>query len=204
MPTNRLEAFSDGVFAIAITLLVLDLRVPRDPTGGLGHALWFDLWPNYFAYVVSFVVIGIMWINHHAVIGAIGRADQTVLGLNLLLLMTVGALPFTTSLVAEYLRDGGGDARLAVAVYSLGMVLNAISWTLLWQYTVHRPRLLAAHVDPARAVASARGFNLGLPLYAATVGVSFVNAYAGLLCHLALALYYLRSPIRLGEPDPAG
>jgi uncharacterized membrane protein len=202
MPTNRLEAFSDGVFAIAITLLVLDLRVPQDPADGLGHALWFDLWPNYFAYVVSFVVIGIIWINHHAVVGAIGRADQTVLALNLLLLMTVVALPFTTSLVAEYLRDGGADARLAVAVYSAGMVLNAVSWTLLWRYVAHRPALLAAHVDPAAARASVRGFNLGLPIYALTVGVSFVNAYAGLVLHFVLALYYLRSPIRF-EPDAA-
>src|SRR5215208_4821730 len=117
MSTNRLEAFSDGVIAIAITLLVLDLRVPQEPADGLGHALWFDLWPNYFAYVVSFIVIGIIWINHHAVIGAVGRADRMTLVLNLLLLMTVAALPFTTSLVAEYLRGGGSNARLAVAVY---------------------------------------------------------------------------------------
>lgn len=98
---TRLEAFSDGVFAVAITLLVLDLRVPRDAQpGGLGHAL-NDLWPNYASYVVSFFIIGIIWVNHHAMLGFIRRVDRTLLFLNLLLLLFIALIPFPTALLAE-------------------------------------------------------------------------------------------------------
>ena len=97
MTTNRLEAFSDGVLAVAITLLVLDIRVP-DPGSG-GHSLAHNLlhaWPNYAAYVTSFITIGIIWVNHHAMIGRLREADHTILVLNLFLLLSIGLLPFAT------------------------------------------------------------------------------------------------------------
>jgi len=105
--TTRVEAFSDGVLAIAITLLVLDLRVPlRDGLHtSLAHALARQ-WPSYAAYVTSFLIIGIIWVNHHAVFGYLGAADRMLLFLNLVLLMFVAAIPFTTSLFAEYLTAG--------------------------------------------------------------------------------------------------
>lgn len=103
--SGRVEAFSDGVFAIAITLLILEIKVPE----GAGEHLWTALgaqWPSYAAYVVSFLVIGIMWANHHTVFGYVARVDRTLLFLNLLLLLVVAALPWPTALLAEYLREG--------------------------------------------------------------------------------------------------
>src|SRR3954449_5825661 len=108
MPTSRLEAFSDGVFAIAITLLVLDIKGPDLAEGHtLAHAV-LDLWPSFAAYVTSFAVIGIIWVNHHAIFGHVGLADRRLLALNLLLLLFVALLPWPTSLIAEYLTAGGG------------------------------------------------------------------------------------------------
>ena len=105
MESRRAEAFSDGVFAIAITLLVLDLRLPG--AGPEHHTLIYQLlhdWPQYFAYVVSFLTIGIMWMNHHTIFAHITRVDRPLLVINLLLLMAVVAIPFPTSLVAEHLQ----------------------------------------------------------------------------------------------------
>src|SRR5882724_3607187 len=106
MSTGRLEAFSDGVLAIAITLLVLNIHVPSPGHGTtLGHELAVQ-WPSYAAYTVSFLTIGIIWVNHHAMIRRLGAVDHTIMILNLLLLLCVGALPFTTALVAAYLKEG--------------------------------------------------------------------------------------------------
>jgi TMEM175 potassium channel family protein len=130
MSTNRLEAFSDGVLAVAITLLVLELRVP--PTGGhstLAHALLAQ-WPQYAAYVTSFVTIGIIWINHHAMIGRLREADRTILALNLLLLLTIGVLPFATDLMATYLKQSRGQ-HLAAGVYSGAFLLMSIAFVSL-------------------------------------------------------------------------
>src|ERR1700761_277819 len=103
MSTNRLEAFSDGVFAIANTLLVLDIHVPEPGSGRLGHELLAQ-WPSYAAYVITFITIGIIWINHHAAFGRLRSVDHSILFLNLALLLTVSVLPFTTRLMAEYLK----------------------------------------------------------------------------------------------------
>ncbi len=110
MGTNRLESFSDGVIAVAITLLVLGITVPN-PNAHPHRSLLFELgthWPDYAAYAVSFVTIGIIWINHHAMINRLRDADYTILILNLLLLMSIGILPFATDLMATYLRDASG------------------------------------------------------------------------------------------------
>ena len=201
MRTTRLEAFSDGVFAIAITLLVLDLAVPakKDLTDGLGSALWHE-WPSYAAYFVSFWVIGIIWINHHTVLDAIARADKTLLVLNLALLLTVATIPFTTALFAEYLR-AGHEARLAAAIYSAVMVVHGLIWQAFWRPAAYRPWLLAPGVDPARAQASTRSFGLGIPFYLAAFALSFVVPYVVLGLHLVLALVYLRGLINLREPE---
>ena len=117
MSTNRLEAFSDGVIAVAVTLLVLNIEVPAPGSGhSLGHELLHQ-WPTYAAYVTSFITIGIIWINHHAMISRLGRADHTILMLNLLLLLSIGVLPFGTNLIATYLREGHGE-NLAAAIYA--------------------------------------------------------------------------------------
>src|SRR5450631_940604 len=129
MSPARLEAFSDGVFAVAITLLALDLRVDGPGYGTLAHQLALE-WPSFAAYVVSFFVIGIVWVNHHALFTSFSRADRSLMFLNLLLLLWIVAIPFATSTMATYLRTGGGDAHLAAAVYSAvleGMSLSFAS-----------------------------------------------------------------------------
>jgi uncharacterized membrane protein len=191
--TTRVEAFSDGVLAIAITLLVLDLRVPvretleRDGVSlatALGHE-----WPAFAAYVTSFLVIGIIWINHHNVFALIGRVDRGLLFLNLLLLMFVGTIPFTTALLSEYLT-AGRDAHTAAALYSGAMLGMGLAFGLLYARAARNPRLLAAGVDPVAARASVPRFTLGSAVYAVTVAVGLVNAVACLILHFLLALYY--------------
>jgi uncharacterized membrane protein len=113
--SRRLEAFSDGVFAIAITLLVLDLAVPPREHAPDGESLASALghqWPSYFAYLVSFLVIGIIWVNHHAVFDRVRLVDRPVMFVNLALLLVVSAIPFPTHLLAEYLT-AGSDSHVA-------------------------------------------------------------------------------------------
>src|SRR3954447_23091439 len=125
MPTSRLEAFSDGVFAIAITLLVLEIKVPEVQGGHTLARSVLDLWPSFAAYATSFAVIGIIWVNHHAVLGHVRVADRGLLARNLLLLLFVALIPWPTSLIAEYLRAGGEPERTAALVYALCMARRA-------------------------------------------------------------------------------
>src|SRR5438270_13213286 len=122
MSKTRLEAFSDGVIAVAITLLALDLHVPAPSGAGtLAHRLGHQ-WPNYAAYVVSFLTIGIIWINHHAMLRRIVSIDHTILLLNLLLLLTIVVLPFSTALMAEYLKASHGQS-LAAGVWAASFLV---------------------------------------------------------------------------------
>ena len=124
---SRLEAFSDGVFAIAITLLVIEIRPPELEAGeSLAHGLW-EQWPNYLAYVLSFLVLGVMWLNHHRIFEPARRIDGIVLVLNLNLLLWAVLVPFPTAVVADFLRDGGSDAKTAVGLYGGVILLAAIS-----------------------------------------------------------------------------
>ena len=187
MGTGRLEAFSDGVMAIAITLLVLDLKVPlRDELGG--HSLAYALgqrWPSYVAYVVSFAVIGIMWVNHHALVSRAERVDRPLLMANLFLLAVIAALPFTTALFAEYVRDGGWNGHIAAAIYSASMVAASIGFNLLARRVVGSGHL-------AR-------FSVGFFVYLFAVAVSFVSAPATLALHGLIAIYYVFDQLPLGS-----
>ena len=195
--TTRVEAFSDGVLAIAITLLVLDLRVPlRDELHtSLAHALARQ-WPSYAAYVTSFLIIGIIWVNHHAVFGYLGAADRMLLFLNLVLLMFVAAIPFTTSLFAEYLT-AGRDAHTAAVVYSGVMLAMAVAFSCLYAWAASHPRLLREGVDPAAARASVVRFSAGTVVYLATIGVALISAPLCLAVHFVIALYYSFQQVRL-------
>jgi uncharacterized membrane protein len=197
--TSRTEAFSDGVLAIAITLLVLDLRVPaRDALHGssLGAALAHE-WPAYAAYVTSFLVIGIIWVNHHTVFNLLSRVDRVTQFLNLLLLMTVVAIPFTTALLSEYLTSGGRDARTAALVYSAVMLAMSLGFTSLYTYVSRHPALMADGVDPAAVRASITRFSaVGIALYVVTLGIAVLSAPLCLLAHLLIALYYCFQQIR--------
>ena len=132
MEKSRLEAFSDGVFAIAITLLVLEIVVPHiEEHGDLGQAL-LDLWPSYLAYATSFLTIGIMWINHHTVFRQLGETDHRFLFINLGLLMCISFVPFPTTLLADYAWGGNGEA--AALAYGITLTITALFFTLLWRY----------------------------------------------------------------------
>jgi uncharacterized membrane protein len=193
--TSRLEAFSDGVFAIAITLLVLEITQP-DTKDGLWQGL-VDEWPSFAAYITSFFIIGIMWVNHHSMFRTIVRGDRVLLFLNLLLLLWMTLIPFPTGLVADQLGDGGQDAAVAEAVYSANLTLAAIAFSLIWMYAVRGGRLLAAPIGDSRAEWRSIGrFSVGTFLYAATIGISFLSAGAALAIQFALALYYLFEQVR--------
>ncbi len=189
--SRRLEAFSDGVFAIAITLLVLDLVVPaREETAahGLAHALASE-WPAYFAYLVSFLAIGIIWVNHHAVFDRVRFVDRRVLFANLFLLLMVSLIPFPTRLLAEYLTAADGS-HVAAAVYSATMLLMGVSFGLLWASLTRDRRLLHEGIELRGADAGLRRFALGNVAYLATIGLSFVNATLTLVVHFVIAIYY--------------
>jgi len=196
--TGRIEAFSDGVLAIAVTLLVLDLHVPIEGSfdGSLAAALAHE-WPAYAAYVTSFLVIGIIWVNHHGVFQLIGRVDRMTLFLNLLLLMTVVAIPFPTSLLSEYLRAGGPSARTAALVYSAVMLFMSGGFAGLYTYVAMHPVLLADGVDPVAVRASIVRFSaVGTLLYVATLVIALFSAPLCLLAHFVIALYYCFQQIR--------
>jgi uncharacterized membrane protein len=187
---NRLEAFSDGVLAVAITLLVLDLKVP--PTGST-HTLGHDLlqeWPAYAAYVTSFITIGIIWINHHAMLNRLREADHTILALNLLLLLSIAVLPFATSLLADYLRESRGE-HLAAAIYAGSFLVMSIFFLTLNRHILFaKAHLLGSELsEEQRRSIIARSF-VGLVPYALATALAAVSPYITLAICFALAAYY--------------
>jgi uncharacterized membrane protein len=191
--TARLEAFSDGVFAIAITLLILEIHIPTvDEVEGdatLLRAL-LDLWPSYFGFVVSFLTIGIMWVNHHNCFRYFRTVDHWLLTINLLLLLCVSFIPFPTALLAEHITHH--DERTATVFYSGVFFVTACVYNMLWRYpTRWAPWLLEPDADQAAIDTITRRFNLGPPTYLATVIISWFLPMAGLIVLGLLALLYL-------------
>lgn len=187
--TTRLEAFSDGVFAIAITLLVLELHSPELEDG---QRLWPALvneWPQFAAYLTSFAILGIMWVNHHSMFREIKRADRGLMFLNLLLLLWVTLLPFPTSMFAEHLEDDSINASVAAAVYSANLTLAAIAFSAIWWYVL-RNHLVDHDMNKAQVRRSLIRYSFGTVIYAACIGVSFISAQVTLLIVFLLALYY--------------
>jgi uncharacterized membrane protein len=187
---GRVEAFSDGVFAIAITLLVLEIHVPEVHEGDSLWSALGDGWPSYFAYVVGFMVIGVMWINHHTVFGYIARVNRLLLSLNLLLLLVIVAVPWAVAITARYL-DHGDQAKVAVAVFGLVMTAHSITFTAFFQYITRSPHLLAANIDPAMFQTGRLSFAVGLLGYPLLTLLAFVSAPVTLALHGVLAIYYL-------------
>jgi uncharacterized membrane protein len=187
--TSHIETFSDGVFAIAITLLVLELHIPELEEG---EHLWPALvkeWPQFGAYLTSFAILGIMWINHHSMFRQIQRADRGLMFLNLLLLLWTALLPFPTNLFAEYLRDETINAHVAAAVYSTNLTLAAIAFSLIWWHVL-RSHLVDHDMTPAQQRGSVLRYSVGTAFYAACIGLSFISAPVTLLVQFLLALYY--------------
>lgn len=202
--SGRVEAFSDGIFAIAITLLVLQLTVANPGNVHTASDAWHqlgNLWTAYDAYLVSFLVIGIMWLNHHTIFGYVARVDRGLLMINLVLLLVVAALPFPTALVSDWLNQPG-PAEVSVAVFSGFMVLHALAFQGLWWWLTRTGHLFDRRVDVEAARQTRRRFALGTVIYPILVGLSFVSPVLTLGLHFALALYYAfnQLPIPL-KPD---
>jgi uncharacterized membrane protein len=188
MTSARLEAFSDGVLAIAATLLVLELHAP-DVGEDLGAALRAQ-WPSYAAYVVSFATIGIIWVNHHALFVHVRRVDRTLLFLNLVLLMVVSAIPFPTAILGRFV-SAERDSHLAAAIYGVVMIAMSLAFTALWRHVTGDGRLLAHHLEPQRARQQSYLFSAGLLGYVAGVALAFVSAPLSLLIYGLVALFYV-------------
>ncbi len=189
---GRVEAFSDGVFAIAITLLVLTIAQPSNYSELARQLL--DRWPSLAAYVVSFLVIGIMWLNHHTVFSFVQRIDHGFFYRNLVLLMTVVFIPYPTEVFGEALRTGAGE-RTAAVFYSIVMTVNALAWAALWLHASTGRRLLNDELPEEQRRSSTVLFVAGTAVYLISIGIAFINPYLCLAFHGALALYYARDPI---------
>lgn len=198
MDSRRAEAFSDSVFAVAITILVFNLLPIADKTAArlypltprhLGH-----FWPAYLAYVVSFLTIGIMWLNHHTMLARVSKVDRTVLVLNLFLLMGVVAIPFPTALVADHLtgRDGGhGQATVAAVTYGLVMIAIALGYASMWIYLARHQDVLGARRSIRIPRLSTVRFTAGNAGYVAGTLIAFVSPVSALIIFGLLAVYYL-------------
>ncbi|HKN93824.1 MAG TPA: TMEM175 family protein [Thermoleophilaceae bacterium] len=195
--TGRAVAFSDGVFAITITLLVLEIRPPSDYSRLL-HGL-AALWPSYLAYVVSFLFIGQVWANHHVMFDHIRAADRSVLLLNTLLLMVVAFLPFATSVLAGAFRSGHGQ-RTAVVLYGVAFGLTALAFNGVWQYA-RRRRLLSRSLDAAGATSIGRRFQLALAWLAIGAALGAALPVLGVVVIAAFNAYYWL-PIPGESPRP--
>ena len=190
MSTSRVEAFSDGVFAIVVTLLVLDIHVP-EPGGAasLGHELLAQ-WPSYAAYVISFMTIGVIWINHHASFSRLREVDHSILIWNLVLLLFVGVLPFTTSLMATYLKEGQGES-LAAAIYAFSFL--AMGWVfgrVNRHIYVGRSYMLTEQIPEAGRRRTLKYARLGQIPYALATGLAFVSPYITIALCGVTAIYY--------------
>jgi uncharacterized membrane protein len=191
--TNRLETFADGVFAIAITLLVIEIRLPEHEQivemGGLWRAL-VQLWPSYFGYLVSFVVIGIMWANHHNLMKLVDRVDHGFITLTMLLLLCIAFLPFPTAVLADNLRDAE-ERPTAVAFYCGCFTVTAVFYFLMWWYAAKNRRLIARHVPDSAVRAITRAYAPGSVLYLAATLLAFVSVAISLAIVVGLAILYM-------------
>ena len=191
---DRLVFFSDAVFAIAITLLVLEIRLPpqaeTEHAGGLTAAL-IALWPSYLGYVVSFVTIGIMWANHHELVRLVARADHGLIVWNLLLLLAISFTPFPTAVMAEHLPHPGWERNVAVAFYCASFTVTALFYNLLWRTVSKGRRLIRPNVSDSRVRAITKAYAPGTFIYGTATALAFANVAAALAVVAGLALFYI-------------
>lgn len=194
--TSRIEAFSDGVFAIAITLLILDVKVPTGPAGHLGAALARQ-WPTYAAFLLSFFFIGIMWVNHHRLFSHILRADNGLLFLNLVLLLGITVVPFPTALLAA--QYWTADRTVAAAVFNGTYVMIAIFFNVLWHHAVRAGLLDSTARESADSIS--RQYAAGPIASLASFGLAWASVPASLILNIALAMFFaFPSRTRSGRP----
>lgn len=196
---DRVLAFSDGVFAIAITLLVLNLNVPvvsQDLLGALKKE-----WPAYVSYVLSFAIIGIVWASHHHMFRNITRSDHTFLLINILFLMWVAVIPFPTNLLAHYL--GTGQDHPAMAIYAITFWVGSILFNLVWWYATHNQRLIGRSVGTSIVERTNRSFRVGLVLYLVDFFLAFKFVAASLALFIAIAVFYAVYPLLIFRTRPS-
>ena len=196
MSTERVETFSDGVFAIAITLLILIIQPPRSGAH-LGHEL-LRLWPSYLAYAISFLTIGIMWVNHHTIFQHFERVDRPLLFLNIALLLLIAFVPFPTRVVAEFVRSDA-DRRAAALLYGTTLTITAVFFFAVWWYGSRR--LLRADADRREVSGITRSYLPGAPTYALATALAFVNATVSLIVFAAIAIFYALSSSLFGRNE---
>jgi uncharacterized membrane protein len=200
--TGRIEAFSDGVMAIAITLLVLDLKVPTasdvSDSGSLLAAL-LDRWPSYLAYLAAFLTIGIIWLNHRAFVDRVNRFDSRMQWLNLALLLGVATLPFPTALMAAYVNAGGAAASTAAVVYGLLSVATALPWIFMWRHLVAHPELLEPPFNVGDARIELKRGSIGPVVYAVAIPIALVAPLLALVFYVAVAALYALTSEGIGR-----
>jgi TMEM175 potassium channel family protein len=198
--TARLEAFSDGVFAIAITLLILEIRVPSLPPGAGNGRLWGDLvalWPSLVAFTLSFFVILVMWVNHHELIRLVREVDYPLLFANGFLLLLVTFVPFPTAVLARYL--GTAAANTAAAFYCGTFLVGSLAWGVLNAAIARSRRLVRSDVPDALLERVRRAYSVGPLVYAVSVVVALWNAPAGLVLCTSLWILWIRLRYRPGQ-----
>ena len=203
MDRSRLEAFSDGVFAVAITLLALNLTV-AGPTGqGDLVAQLNEKWPAFLAYLISFFMIGIVWVNHHALVKAISKVDRTLLFLNLLLLLFVVLIPFATGTVADYLPGNTWDAQVAMAIYAGVFLGMSAGFGAIFEWTLHGQRVYQPLPPERHWAARARFVGGGGLVYVVAIVVALFNANASFALIALVAVYYIfeRTPASPATSD---
>ena len=187
--TSRIEAFSDGVFAIAITLLILEIKIPSPQQGSLRVALG-QQWPSYMAFLLSFVYIGVMWINHHRMFIHIRKSNEGLMILNVLLLLGVTAVPFPTAVLAAHLSHP--ERRTAALIYNATFVAIALLFNLLWRYAVSH-NLVDKNLS-ASAEQISRQYAVGPLLYLGCMALAWINVPVSVAANIALALYFALPP----------
>jgi uncharacterized membrane protein len=192
--TGRLEAFSDGVFAIAVTLLVLDIAVSADAGKHLLRAV-ADLWPSYLAYVASFSTIGAAWLGHNAITEYLERTDAAFVRLNLLLLLVVSFLPFPTRLFADYIGQDSSE-RVAVTIYGISLLLASTLLLVLWRYAV-RAHLVRPDTADEEIQLLTQRLTPGLAGYLVLIIAGLFLPILAVIGYLAIALYYIIPSRRL-------
>jgi uncharacterized membrane protein len=200
---SRLEAFSDGVFAVAITLLALNLAVPGAGPGKLPHLLYLQRWA-FFAFLVSFFMIGIIWVNHHVLVRSIVVVNRLLLFLNLVLLLFVVLIPFATATAADYLPAGGENAEVAMALYGGVFLGLSIGFGAIFEWTLHGRRVYQP-VPPDKHWAARRRFVGGGAIYVVAIVVALFSPIAAFVLIALVAVYYVveRTPsASVGSQDP--
>jgi len=185
---GRVEAFSDGVFAVAATLLIFNITIEKTASGGLQAAL-LAAWPKYAAYVASFLTIGVMWLNHHGLFERIARLNRTLTFINLLLLMAIVFIPFSTAeLGANILIPR--DANTAASLYAINATLIALLFGAVWTYALMHAKLLAPDVDRQAAFRAWPRFSVGSVVYLLCIPLGQISPIAVVIVCAALAVYY--------------